>query len=502
MTRITAFDVGFFGFFTFPYNFFIQPGEDRKTARGPNTYRITQTITNTDTGETIPLKLVIKGSNLTYDGKGHPLGGTVTSIETSVGGDPAQRWTGFSLPFKQVYNVMRVPLGADTPAQFERDFATLFSIFGNIVFNGSEGQDSFIGSTGRDRAAGFGSSDFFFGMDNNDTLIGGTGDDVLRGGAGNDSIRGDEDADELRGGTGNDTLIGGDGQDTLDGSFGNDLLIASEEGDSIEGGTGNDTLTYARLAVPIRADGASGHFYFVEILGTTKDANSIERLIATEFNDTLIGGSSADMFLGQGGTDEIRGGAGNDTLFGGAGQDTIDGGGGNDSIRGGPDNDTITGGDGRDSIFGEDGDDTIEGGAGNDLLNGLDGSDVVEGNDGNDTIAASEGTDIFNGGAGADVYGAAVAERVNGDTISDFTPGEDRIDFSGIDADPDAADDQAFAFIGEDPFSGANGELRVQKVNNGLPITLVQGDLDGDKVVDFTVILFDDVTPTEADFIL
>src|SRR5215218_6479247 len=70
----------------------------------------------------------------------------------------------------------------------------------------------------------------------------------------------------------------------------------------------------------------------------------------TEGNDTLIGGSDADLIQGNGGNDFLQGGGGADTILGGAGNDTLGGNDGADWLRGGAGNDTIAGGSAQDSV--------------------------------------------------------------------------------------------------------------------------------------------------------
>jgi Ca2+-binding RTX toxin-like protein len=86
-------------------------------------------------------------------------------------------------------------------------------------------------------------------------------------------------------------------------------------------------------------------------------------------NDTLTGGSGADLLFGQADNDTLLGKGGNDFLFGGA------------------DNDTLTGGDADDQVFGESGNDRMIWNPGDDtdLNEGGDASDTVEVNGGNGT---------------------------------------------------------------------------------------------------------------------
>jgi Ca2+-binding RTX toxin-like protein len=89
-------------------------------------------------------------------------------------------------------------------------------------------------------------------------------------------------------------------------------------------------------------------------------------------NDTLTGGSGADMLFGQDGNDTLLGKGGSDFLFGGAG------------------NDTLTGGDGNDQVFGESGNDRM-------IWNPGDDTDLNEG-------GADTDTTEVNGGGGAEVF--------------------------------------------------------------------------------------------------
>ena len=93
-------------------------------------------------------------------------------------------------------------------------------------------------------------------------------------------------------------------------------------------------------------------------------------------NDTLIGGSAADILFGQAGNDTLLGKSGDDQLFGGAG------------------NDVLTGGSGVDRVFGEAGNDRM-------IWNPGDGSDLNNGGSGIDTVEV-------NGGIGSEAFLATV----------------------------------------------------------------------------------------------
>ena len=61
-------------------------------------------------------------------------------------------------------------------------------------------------------------------------------------------------------------------------------------------------------------------------------ATSIEQIIGSKGNDTLVGDGRPNYIDGRGGNDTIYGGGGNDTLVGGLGQDKLYGQDGNDFL--------------------------------------------------------------------------------------------------------------------------------------------------------------------------
>src|SRR5262245_35754293 len=134
---------------------------------------------------------------------------------------------------------------------------------------------------------------------------------------------------------------------------------------SVEGGT--PTVANTTL---IQVFGQGGN----DII-TLNEANGAlprAQLFGGAGNDTLTGGSGADMLFGQSGNDTLLGKGGNDLLFGGAG------------------NDVLTGGDGDDQVFGEGGNDRM-------IWNPGDDSDLFEGGDGVDTAEV-------NGGNGSETF--------------------------------------------------------------------------------------------------
>jgi serralysin len=136
------------------------------------------------------------------------------------------------------------------------------------------------------------------------------------------------------------------------------------------------------------------------------------------------------------------------------------------------------------------------GNAGNNVLRGLDGDDLLE--------AGGGGSDRLFGGAGADTFrfvqlDASGASYAKADSIGDFSQAEgDRIDLSAMDAAVLTAGQQDFAFIGKAAFSGKAGELQTIVANGN---TYVQGDLNGDKLIDFVIVLDGKMTLTADSFV-
>jgi serralysin len=133
------------------------------------------------------------------------------------------------------------------------------------------------------------------------------------------------------------------------------------------------------------------------------------------------------------------------------------------------------GGSARDVLWGNHVANRLEGRGGDDVLNGFAGADTLVGGAGNDTFQFSTLNDL-------------------GNTITDFTAG-DKIDVSRFDTDAAMTGDQAFTFIGNAAFSNTAGQLRYA---NGV----VQGDVNGDGIADFSVIMANNAALSASDFIL
>ncbi|PJN94704.1 hypothetical protein CNY89_12925 [Amaricoccus sp. HAR-UPW-R2A-40] len=179
----------------------------------------------------------------------------------------------------------------------------------------------------------------------------------------------------------------------------------------------------------------------------------------------------------------VASGASNN-IVGLSSRDAIDGAGGNDTIQGAGANDVLIGGTGNDTLRGQSGNDYLRGGSGVDILIG------GVGNDRFDFDLTSESTptvrDVIRAGDSATAFQGA------GATVADV------IDLSTIDANANAAGNQAFLF-------GGTGIGRISVSTSGTN-SLVQGNTDSDSAFEFAVLIEDGGTLASAyrasDFIL
>ncbi|WP_373504529.1 M10 family metallopeptidase C-terminal domain-containing protein [Aestuariivirga sp.] len=148
----------------------------------------------------------------------------------------------------------------------------------------------------------------------------------------------------------------------------------------------------------------------------------------------------------------------------------------------------LTGSSVNDYILGLDGNDRIEGRAGTDLLSGGKGNDTLLGGAGVDLVSGGEGQDTLSGGGGRDrFYYSDIAHSAagSGDVIRDFSLADDRIGLKEIDADPVAAGDQAFIFIGTSGFTDI-GQIRA--IQSGTD-TLLRINVTSDPGVEMEILL-------------
>jgi Ca2+-binding RTX toxin-like protein len=376
-----------------------------------------------------------------------------------------------------------------------------------------------------------------------DTLIGNAGTNTLKGGDGDDVLRGGAGADRLDGGAGIDTVSystgnvgvmvdlaagsgsGGDAQgdilisiENLDGSQGNDQLTGNADAnilqgrggadvlrggagaDLLDGGAGIDTASYYYAASGVSVDLGTHAGNGGEAQGDV--LTGIENLTGGQGSDVLGGDAGANILQGWAGDDVLRGGAGADRLDGGAGSDTASyynsWAGVSVNLSNGVAGLAEAQGDilvSIENVGGSQYADTLIGNAGANTLQGWGGNDVLRGGTGKDTLTGGAGADRFVFIASGDSGTGANADR-----ITDFSQAQlDRIDLAAIDANAGVAGDQGFSFIGSGAFTRHAGELRFT-VGGG--VTTVAGDLNGDGVSDFHIVLAGAVALQASDFAL
>lgn len=270
--------------------------------------------------------------------------------------------------------------------------------------------------------------------------------------------------------------------------------------------------------------------------GNTASFDDVENFVITtgsagsdlttgDGDDTLIGGSGADVFRSAGGLDHLNGNSGNDTLIGGADVDILDGGAGNDtaiysddhlsiavilnrshnaSVKiDGTKEDTIRN---IENVVAGRSADTLTGDALANRLTGNGGNDALNGSAGNDILIGGAGKDALSGGAGHDIFVFVVASDSVGarrDTIEDFSNAQkDAIDLSAIDARSSTKADNIFHFLTAEgaAFRHADDLHWLYKGSGTHQTTWVEGDVDGDRRADFTIMLDGHIALTAASF--
>lgn len=416
--------------------------------------------------------------------------------------------------------------------------------FGDDVLIGGAGNDTLISSGGNDVLRGGDGADTLIGSSATATLIGGAGADHFDGAfqaivsyaenavgvvvdlTNNRASGGDADGDTMThinraiGSAFADNMTGSAAGDRLDGGAGDDILVGRGGADQLAGGAGIDTAAYGDSAAGVQIDLGLGLGHGGSAEGDT--LSGIEQVVGSYHDDVLTGDAGTNHLWGDLGNDVLAGGGGADSLTGDNGDDVLDGGLGADRLDGGNGNDTasylqsslgvtVDLGTGLARFGDAEGDllvsiENLTGSARGDTLTGNNGANMLSGDDSNDRLTGGSGADILNGGLGGDLFtyraiGDSTVAIGGRDTIQDFNSLEgDKIDLSQIDADGHAANgDTAFHFIGGSPFSGAGAEIRVVAAGDDL---LVQGDVTGDKVADFAILVQGTIALTAADFVL
>ncbi|MCL6730723.1 calcium-binding protein, partial [Sphingomonas hankyongi] len=302
-------------------------------------------------------------------------------------------------------------------------------------------------------------------------------------------------ADIIISGSSGTTLIGGDGNDVLlGGNSGDTYQFDLNDGtDRISDGSGNDTINVkslgadlgmlnfervnADLVLQIGSTNVTIMNQYTLPTGTPQSQNRVET-ITFDGGGTIYGyvlGTSG-YALSTDPTDPLtETGNSQDVIASSTAGETLNGGGGNDLL------------------FGNGGVDQINGQAGNDLIVAGTGDDTLDGGDDNDVLVGGAGRDTLIGGNGADHYvwtsvtdttvAAATADQISG--FSEATLGE-LIDLSLIDANTGLAGDQAFALVGAPTTTVVANSITWSFDGTN---TIVRGDVNGDTVADFTIVV-------------
>ena len=242
---------------------------------------------------------------------------------------------------------------------------------GDFYGLGSAVANLLTGNTGSNLLAGYGGNDTLIAGDGNDTLDGGTGNDSMVGGRGNDVYYVDSLTDKVieglsagidtvmasisytlgttlekltligstaidgKGNSLSNVLTGNDGNNLLSGSTGNDTLVGGGGNDTLDGGTGNDVMS----------GGLGDDTYVVGIVtdlvseaaneGIDTIQSAITRVLAVNFENLTLTGTSALIGTGNAVDNVMTGNAGANKLLGLDGNDRLIGGLGNDSLTGG-----------------------------------------------------------------------------------------------------------------------------------------------------------------------
>ncbi|MCC1494753.1 calcium-binding protein [Cognatishimia sp. F0-27] len=340
---------------------------------------------------------------------------------------------------------------------------------------GNNGDNALFGFGGEDTLTGLGGDDKIFGGASADTVNGGDGNDWIHGGGGDDSLVGNDGFDTVEGGTGNDTirtgnsgqfeggigrgdqgddlLLGNEGDETLEGGSGNDLLAGDGGADRLVGGPGIDEISYG--GSPGRVVINLGANFFANNDAEGDSATGVENLRGSNFDDVLVGNSSANVIYGQTGEDELRGGSGEDTLQGGFDGDILNGESGADTADYSDSSSRVlvnlsanfadqgyaTGDEliSIERLVGSNFNDVLVGTSGGNRLFGGSGDDELRGEGAGDLLYGGPGNDELQGDTGADQFIFEITAFGN-DTINDFEDGTDIIRFLDLPGINDISD--------------------------------------------------------------
>ena len=332
--------------------------------------------------------------------------------------------------------------------------------------------------------------DWVVGDDTDNTAMDGTNnDDILYGLDGDDTINGLDGQDALHGGNGDDNLNGGNGDDILNGGLGSNAL---------DGGAGYDTASYDSLEFAIEANFVLETV--VSSLEVSDNLTSVEGVIGTIYDDTIISGSGGHTIDGYYGSDTVDYSASTSKVEIDLHANTTSGGYAANDVLISIEN--LIGSDlssEKDKLYGNAADNTLLGLAGGDFLNGRGGADYIDGGDGWDSVlyvnsavgvlvnletnanqsGDAEGDLLFNIEA---VTGSAHNDAIFGNSSNNYISGRNGDDYlsggGGFDTlAGDAGDDTYLYEEGDVIISDSSGVDRLVFGANWIPQdVIVNGD--------------------------
>ncbi|WP_053162580.1 putative Ig domain-containing protein [Pseudomonas brassicacearum] len=361
--------------------------------------------------------------------------------------------------------------------------------------------------------------DIFDNAQNQGGMISGTDqDDTLVGSSGNDTLNGDLGADTLTGGDGNDIYVvdnafdsvvetntslsqidtvqasvswtlganlenlvltgvsdidgtGNERRNFITGNAANNVLDGAAGADSMSGGDGNDSYF---------VDNADDSVIETNSNTVSGGIDSVHSSLAAY----TLGNNVENLYVDRTGAANGTGNALDNTLFAGAGNNVLDGRDGIDTasferalssvtvnlstsaqqntVGSGLDTlkfiENLKGSAYADTLSGNSAANVLDGGAGNDTLVGGSGDDRLIGGAGTDNLTGGTGADTYAFGALSDMGVGALRDVINGFKSAEF----DKLDLTGLDANPLTATVDAFTFIGSNAFdpTNATGQLR------------------------------------------
>ena len=210
--------------------------------------------------------------------------------------------------------------------------------------------ENLVGSRFNDVLIGNSLANYLHGGAGDDTLIGGGAGDTLSGGDGRDAADysnsaaavtvdlsrtlpqfslGDASEDtlisieDLVGSTRGDFLKGNGEANHIKGGAGNDTLAATSGDDTLDGEDGVDEVDFSSVGGAVALDlGAHSAEIYAARTDSIRILN-VERVVGSNFNDTLIGDNSSNWISGGAGDDWLEGAGGLDEYAGGDGFDTL-----------------------------------------------------------------------------------------------------------------------------------------------------------------------------------